>query len=99
MRRPQILAGSPVQSRTQPLEGSPSPPSPSATKILGNIHLSYKDNDIPTPGYPWIARTFTRRHIEIENDPRVWNQVEALISSRLPPEQSPATVALIGQPR
>jgi hypothetical protein len=58
---------------------------PATTKILGNIHLTYKDNDVPCPGYPWFARTFTKRHIEIENDPRVWNQVEAMILANLPP--------------
>ncbi len=58
---------------------------PATTKILGNIRLTYKDNDVPCPGYPWFARTFTRQHIEIENDPRVWNQVEAMILAHLPP--------------
>jgi pimeloyl-ACP methyl ester carboxylesterase len=59
---------------------------PTATKILGNIQLSYKGNDIPTPGYPWIARTFTRRHIEIENDPRVWSRIETMILSHITPQ-------------
>jgi hypothetical protein len=58
---------------------------PNATQIIDNIHLTYKDNEVPTPGYPWFARTFTKRHIEIENDPRVWNQVEAMIQANLPP--------------
>ena len=63
---------------------------PAATKILGNIHLSYKDRNIPCPGYPWIARTFTKRHIEIENDPRVWTWIESLIPSpHLPPQTQP----------
>jgi hypothetical protein len=57
---------------------------PAATQIIDNIHLTYKDNEVPTPGYPWFARTFTKRHIEIENDPRVWNQVEAMIEADLP---------------
>jgi pimeloyl-ACP methyl ester carboxylesterase len=57
---------------------------PAATQIIDNIHLTYKDNEVPTPGYPWFARTFTKRHIEIENDPRVWNQVEAMILANLP---------------
>ncbi len=57
---------------------------PAATQIIDNIHLTYKDNEVPTPGYPWFARTFTKRHIEIENDPRVWNQVEAMIQADLP---------------
>jgi hypothetical protein len=57
---------------------------PAVTQIIDNIHLTYKDNEVPTPGYPWFARTFTKRHIEIENDPRVWNQVEAMIQANLP---------------
>jgi hypothetical protein len=61
------------------------PADPGTTQIIDNVHLTYTNNDVPTPGYPWFARTFTRRHIEIENDPRVWNQVEALIQSNLPP--------------
>ncbi len=57
---------------------------PADTQIINNIQLSYKHDTVPTPGYPWFARTFTRQHIEIENDPRVWNQVEALIEANLP---------------
>jgi hypothetical protein len=56
---------------------------PTATKILDNVQLTYKHNDVPTPGYPWIARTFTHRHIEIENDPRVWDRVESMILANL----------------
>jgi hypothetical protein len=56
---------------------------PAATRILGNVHLSYKHNNVPTPGYPWFARHFTRRHIEIENDPRVWNRVEAMVAKAI----------------
>lgn len=55
---------------------------PAATKIIGNFHLTYKADRVPCPGYPWYDRVFTRPHIEIENDPRVWNQVEALIVSK-----------------
>jgi len=58
---------------------------PATTQIVDNIHLSYKDKDVPCRGYPWFARTFTKRHIQIENDPRVWNQVEAMILANLAP--------------
>jgi hypothetical protein len=58
---------------------------PASTQILDNIHLTYKDNPVPPPGYSWFTRTFTKRHIQIESDPRVWNQVEAMISANLPP--------------
>jgi hypothetical protein len=71
---------------------------PASTQILGNYQFDYKNNPVSCDQYPWYARLFMGPHIEIENDPRVWNQVEALINSRLPPEQSPPTVALIGQP-
>jgi pimeloyl-ACP methyl ester carboxylesterase len=60
---------------------------PTATRILGNIQLSYKHDDVATPGYPWLARTFTRRHIEIENDPRVWGRIESLILAQLSPQE------------
>jgi len=33
----------------------------------------------------WYARLFMRPHVEIEYDPGVWNQVESLIRSELPP--------------
>ena len=69
---------------------------PATTQIIDNIHLTYKNNEVPTPGYPWFAQTFTKRHIEIENDPRVWTQVEALIQANLPP--TPTTVATATNP-
>ncbi|HWW98307.1 MAG TPA: hypothetical protein VNY74_11430 [Edaphobacter sp.] len=56
---------------------------PAATTILGNFRLTYKDTGVACPGYPWYTRAFTKPHIEIENDPRVWNKVEALILSNL----------------
>jgi hypothetical protein len=55
---------------------------PATTEIIGNIRFTYKDAGVPCPGYPWLARVFTKPHIEIENDPRVWNEVEAMILSR-----------------
>jgi hypothetical protein len=57
---------------------------PSHTQILGNIRLDYKTNHVNCDGYPWFARMFMRPHIEIESDPKVWNQVETLIRSKLP---------------
>jgi len=58
---------------------------PEATKILGNFRLTYKDSGVACPGYPWYTRAFTKPHIEIENDPRVWSKVEALILSKATP--------------
>jgi hypothetical protein len=56
---------------------------PQRTTILGNFESAYKDNPVSCAGYPWFARAFMRPHIEIENDPRVWNRIEALIQAKL----------------
>jgi hypothetical protein len=56
---------------------------PNQTKILGNFESAYKDNPVSCAGYPWYARAFMKQHIEIENDPRVWNRIEALIQTEL----------------
>jgi hypothetical protein len=57
---------------------------PSRTQILGNFQFDYKNNPVKCDGYPWYARMFMKPHIEIESDPKVWNQVESLIRSKLP---------------
>jgi hypothetical protein len=57
---------------------------PSRTQILGNFRFDYGTNSVNCDGYPWYARVFMKPHIEIESDPRVWNQVESLIRSKLP---------------
>jgi hypothetical protein len=56
---------------------------PAKTKILGNHQSSYRENPISVAGYPWYARAFMHRHIQIENDPAVWSQIEALILSKV----------------
>jgi hypothetical protein len=57
---------------------------PLHTQILGNFQFDYKTNPVNCEGYPWYARVFMKPHIEIESDPKVWNQVESLIRSKLP---------------
>lgn len=52
---------------------------PAKTTILDNRQSSYSENPVSCAGFPWYARAFMRRHIQIENDPAVWNAVEALI--------------------
>ncbi|MDW5266805.1 MULTISPECIES: hypothetical protein [Acidobacteriaceae] len=69
---------------------------PASTQILGNYQLDYKDTHVSCDKYPWYARLFMGPHIEIENDPRVWDQVEALISAKLPPEET-TTATLLEQ--
>ena len=68
---------------------------PANTKILGNYRLDYKDTHVACDKYPWYARLFMGPHIEIENDPRVWDQIESLIRTKLPPEDESTTAALI----
>jgi hypothetical protein len=59
---------------------------PDRTEIVGNFRFDYKANPIRCEGYPWFDRVLVKAHTEIECDPRVWNQVEALIYSKVPPE-------------
>jgi pimeloyl-ACP methyl ester carboxylesterase len=56
---------------------------PSRTTILGNYESSYREHPISCAGFPWFARTFMHPHIEIENDPSVWTQIEALIRAKV----------------
>lgn len=58
----------------------------SRTEILGNYRVDYKTKRVSCDGFPWYAQMFMARHIEIECDPSVWNQVESLIRSKLPSE-------------
>jgi hypothetical protein len=58
---------------------------PLRTRILGNFRSEYKANPVNCDGYPWYARIFMKSHVEIESDPSVWNRVESLVRSELPP--------------
>lgn len=57
---------------------------PAKTQIVGNFQLEYRDHHVQCRQYPWYARAFMRPHIEIENDPRVWNQIKTMIQAKLP---------------
>jgi hypothetical protein len=56
-----------------------------ATRILGNFRFEYGDKTFKCENYPWYDRVFMKYHTEIECDPAVWRQVEALIRAKLPP--------------
>ena len=56
---------------------------PERTNIIGNFHMTYKDHPINCDQFPWFARVFTKPHIEIENDPRVWAEAASLIDVEL----------------
>jgi hypothetical protein len=57
---------------------------PARTRVIGNLRFDYEANPITCDAYPWYDRFFAKRHTEIECDPNVWRQVEALIRSKLP---------------
>jgi hypothetical protein len=59
---------------------------PDRTEIVGNFRFDYSTHPIQCDGYPWFDRVLVKAHTEIECDPKVWNQVESLIYSKLPPE-------------
>jgi hypothetical protein len=59
---------------------------PAHTRIIGNSRFDYKAHPIHCDQYPWYDWVFMKAHTEIECDPKVWNQVESLIRSRLPPQ-------------
>jgi hypothetical protein len=72
---------------------------PQRTKILGNFRFDYKTRPVSCPyDYRWLVRHFAKTHAEIECDPNVWDQVESLIRSKLPPARVAAPVAFAKQP-
>jgi len=66
---------------------------PKHTEIVGNFRFDYSESPISCNGYPWFNHLFIRPHTEIECDPKVWNQVEALIQSKLSPEIQTSAIA------
>jgi hypothetical protein len=61
---------------------------PTRTKIIGNFRFDYKGVAYACGAYPWYDRMFMKPHTQIECDPKVWDEAEALIRSAL--SQSPA---------
>jgi len=45
--------------------------------------MTYEGHGINCDNYPWLIRVLTKSHHEIENDPRVWDQIGFLIDSEL----------------
>jgi hypothetical protein len=70
---------------------------PERTQIVGNFQMSYQNHRINCNNYPWVPRHFNKPHHEIENDPRVWNQIASMIDSEL--SQRTPTVAAALPPR
>ena len=61
---------------------------PDHTSILGNFRMTYKGHNINCDNYPWLVRVLSKPHHEIENDPSVWDRVDALIDNELSSEIS-----------
>jgi hypothetical protein len=57
---------------------------PARTKIVGNFRFEYKAKRYGCNDYPWYDRFLTKTHTQIECDPDVWKQAEALIRAALP---------------
>lgn len=55
---------------------------PARTKILGNFRMAYVDEPIPSGSSSWLARLFMKSHIQIENDPHIWQKAASLIDSQ-----------------
>jgi hypothetical protein len=60
------------------------PADPARTTILGNFRWEYKEEPAECRDFSWYARFFTKGHIAIECDPKVWSQVETLLRRHLP---------------
>ncbi len=58
---------------------------PARTSIIGNFRFDYRSSPYSCGEYPWYDRMFAKPHTQIECDPTVWKQVEALIRSDLSP--------------
>jgi hypothetical protein len=56
---------------------------PESTEIIGNLHMTHYRRHVDCRNYPLFPRTFNKPYHEIENDPRVWNQIASLIDSHL----------------
>jgi hypothetical protein len=56
---------------------------PTHTNIVGNFRFYYKKSPYNCVDYPWYDRIFGKQHTQIECDPRVWEQAEALIRAEL----------------
>src|SRR5580704_8849231 len=66
---------------------------PEHTEIVGNFRFDYSQNPISCNGYPWFNHILMRPHTEIECDPKVWSQVEALIQSKMSPAVQVSVIA------
>ena len=60
------------------------PADPSRTTVLGNFRWEYQESPAECRDFSWYARFFTKSHIAIECDPKVWLEVKSLLRKHLP---------------
>ena len=72
---------------------------PEKTNIIGNFEMRYENRQINCDNYPWLARHLNKGHHEIENDPRVWEQISSLIDSELLEGTAPLEASLPTSPQ
>ncbi len=65
---------------------------PASTQILGNYRIDYKKTPVECPEAAWWERVFTPGHMQSECDPRLWSQIENMVTERLSPQ--PMSVAV-----
>jgi hypothetical protein len=58
-------------------------PEDQATTRIDNVQMTYEHRRINCSNYPWLARVLNKPHHQIENDPRVWDQIAAIVESEL----------------
>lgn len=63
------------------------PDDPARTRT-SNFEMTYEHRRINCGNYHWLVRVLNRPHLQIENDPRVWDQIGALIESQLSPTRN-----------
>jgi len=68
---------------------------PARTRILGDFPMAYTRRSVDCGNFPWFARTFNKPHHSIENDPRVWDRVAALIDAQIRLHDEPVDQAAL----
>jgi hypothetical protein len=61
---------------------------PARTRIIGNFRMTYNDHPITSGSSSWFARLFMKSHIQIEDDPHIWQQAAALIDWQISQSRS-----------
>ncbi len=61
---------------------------PGKTRILGNLHFEYTDRTIDLSAVPWYKKVLRVAHSKMNEDPRVWDKVEALILEATRPDHA-----------